>query len=168
MALDNPTARSLVAQLDAELAQRYGGDETIDADAAQFRPPEGFFVLVMVDGEPLGCGGFRPLGPTASLPEGREPPQPRIAELKRMYVRPDARGLGLGRRLLTHLETTAAAAGYTHLWLETGTVQPEAMSLYESAGYTPIPGFGQFADSPRSRSYAKPLAPTPSSRAPLS
>lgn len=121
----------------------------------EFEPPGGLFVLTLLDGQPMACGGFRPL-------------RPGIAELKRMYVRPHARGSGLGRRLLEHLEECARSAGYEQLWLETGTEQPEAMALYTSAGYSPILAFGQFADSPRSRCYAKPLTSMPSSRAPLS
>ena len=121
----------------------------------EFALPGGVFVLALLDGQPVACGGFRPL-------------RAGIAELKRMYVRPDTRGSGLGRRLLEHLEESARRAGYAQLWLETGTEQPEAMALYASAGYSPIPAFGQFADSPRSRCYAKPLTSRPSSRAPLS
>ena len=155
VALGDAAARPLLAELDADLAQRYGSEEQVHADAAEFLPPHGLFVLVLVDDTVVACGGFRPL-------------RPRIGELKRMYVTPHARGTGLARRVLAHLEAAAQAAGYAHLWLETGTMQPEAMRLYESSGYTPIPGFGQFADSPRSRSYAKPLASSPSSRAPLS
>ena len=155
VALDSPLARPLVVELDAELSRRYGGGEDVQAPASEFTPPDGLFVVLLLGDEAVACGGFRPL-------------RPGIAELKRMYVRPDARGTGLGRRLLGHLETAARQAGHTELWLETGTEQPEAMALYASAGYTPIPSFGQFADSPRSRCYGKALVPTPSSRAPLS
>lgn len=153
--LDGPAARPLLDELDDDLTRRYGSDEEISAAPADFSPPDGLFVLAMVAGEAVACGGIRPL-------------RPGIAEVKRMYVRPSARGTGMARRVLAHLESRAEQLGYGQLWLETGIMQPEAMRLYESSGYTPIPNFGQFADSPLSRSYAKRLSSTPSSRAPLS
>jgi GNAT superfamily N-acetyltransferase len=153
--MDGEVAQPLVAELDAELARRYDDDAAIDASPAEFTPPTGRFVVALADGRPVACGGFRRLTPT-------------VAELKRMYVRPPERGRGLGRRLLADLEHAAREAGYAELWLETGTAQPEAMALYASAGYRLIPNFGQFADSPMSRCYAKSLSPIPSNRAPLS
>ena len=70
--------------------------------------------------------------------------------------------------MLAHLEETAAAPPVpTAMVLETGAAQPEAIALYESAGYTPIPGFGYYADSPLNRCYARPLL-TPASRSPHS
>jgi GNAT superfamily N-acetyltransferase len=74
-----------------------------------------------------------------------------------MYVVPHARGTGVARRMLAHLESTAAAAGFDALVLETGLRQPEAMALYESSGYVPVPGFGYHRDMPLSRCYGKPL-----------
>lgn len=155
MPLDGPAARPLLDELDADLARRYGGDDEVHAAPAEFTPPAGLFVVAEVGGTRVACGGYRRL-------------RPGVAELKRMYVRPDARGTGIARRLLAHLEACARTAGYAQLWLETGIVQPEAMRLYESSGYTPIPGFGQFADSTLSRSYGKSLEVRPSRRAPLS
>ena len=67
-----------------------------------------------------------------------------------MYVVPAARGLGLARAMLAHLEDTARAAGAEVMVLETGIRQPEAIALYESSGYLPIPGFGFYKDA-RSR-----------------
>ena len=153
--LDAPAAQPLLDELDEDLTRRYGSDEEVHAAPAEFEPPHGLFVLAVIDGEAVACGGFRPL-------------RPGIAEVKRMYVRPAARGTGMARRLLAHLESRAEQVGHAQLWLETGTKQPEAMQLYESSGYTPIPAFGQFADSPLSRCYAKRLSSTRRSRAPLS
>ena len=59
--------------------------------------------------------------------------------------------------MLAHLEDTARAAGAEVMVLETGTAQPEAIGLYESSGYTRIPGFGHYARSPKNRCYARPL-----------
>jgi ribosomal protein S18 acetylase RimI-like enzyme len=64
----------------------------------------------------------------------------------------------MARRMLAHLEATAAAAGAEVMILETGTAQPEAMSLYESSGYVRIESFGHYKWSPQNRCYAKPLA----------
>jgi GNAT superfamily N-acetyltransferase len=78
-------------------------------------------------------------------------------EVKRMYVVPAARGRGLARTMLAHLERTAAEAGADVVVLETGLRQPEAIALYESSGYRPIPGFGHYRGAPLSRCFAKPL-----------
>ena len=77
------------------------------------------------------------------------------AEIKRMYVVPDARGAGHARTLLAELERTAAAAGRRRMILETGTAQPEAMSLYRACGYQPIGRFGTYRDDHRSRCFGK-------------
>jgi ribosomal protein S18 acetylase RimI-like enzyme len=74
-----------------------------------------------------------------------------------MYVAPAARGLGLARAMLAHLERTAAEAGAAVSILETGTRQPEAIELYESSGYVEVPKFGFYCHAPLSRCYAKRL-----------
>lgn len=79
------------------------------------------------------------------------------AEIKRMYVVPDARGKGHARALLAELERTARRRGRTRMVLETGTEQPDAVQLYRSSGYTPIPTFGPHRTDDRSRCFAKPL-----------
>lgn len=77
--------------------------------------------------------------------------------MKRVYVVPDARGRGLARRMLAEVERTAASAGRTRMVLETGLRQPEAIGLYQSAGYHPIAPFGAYRDDPLSRCFAKEL-----------
>jgi GNAT superfamily N-acetyltransferase len=79
------------------------------------------------------------------------------AEVKRMYVAPAARGLGVARRMLARLEDTAAGAGAEAMILETGAAQPEAMALYESSGYLRIESFGHYKWSPQNRCYGKRL-----------
>jgi GNAT superfamily N-acetyltransferase len=81
------------------------------------------------------------------------------AEVKRMYVAPAARRRGLARAVLAHLEETAAQAGAEVMVLETGTEQPEAIAMYERAGYERVDGFGYYTWSPKSRCYGKRLAP---------
>lgn len=94
------------------------------------------FLLALVDGKPAGCVGIHPLDQTR-------------AEIKRLYVTPTHRGNGVARALISELERSAAGMGYQELLLETGTKQPEAIALYQSMGYHPIPAFSD--DYPPSR-----------------
>ena len=94
VSLGDPRARALEAAHIAEMNNRYGSGGPGRVAPEGFDPPDGCFLLAVVDGTPVGCGGFRPLGP------GR-------AELKRMYVDPSQRGRGVGRRLLRELEARA-------------------------------------------------------------
>ena len=104
-----------------------------------------FLVARDDDGVPLGCGALRLL------------PTPGEAELKRMYVRPAARGSGVAVALLRALEDEARARGVTRLLLETGTAQPEAIRFYLREGYAEIPLFGEYAGSSLSRCFARAL-----------
>ena len=72
-----------------------------------------------------------------------------------MYVRPEHRRRGHARRMLAELESWAGGRGYRRVVLETGVEQPEAIALYTSCGYSPIPGFGHYKDSDLSRSFAR-------------
>jgi ribosomal protein S18 acetylase RimI-like enzyme len=80
-----------------------------------------------------------------------------VGEIKRMYVEPAFRGRGIGRRILAALEERGREAGYKRMWLETGTSQPEAVSLYEAAGYRRIAPYGFYRFDPRSLCYEKVL-----------
>jgi GNAT superfamily N-acetyltransferase len=115
-----------------DLGERYGGagDDT-PVEAVEFDPPEGAFLVAYLDGQPVACGGWRSHG-------GRS----QIAEIKRMYTVPAARGRGIARAMLAAVEESARAYGRSRIILETGERQPEALSLYESAGYERIPNFG--------------------------
>jgi ribosomal protein S18 acetylase RimI-like enzyme len=81
-----------------------------------------------------------------------------VAEVKRLYVRPSARGRGVARQLMEEFEKVAAANGFREICLETGLRQPAAIRLYESLGYQPIAKFGEYKDEPLSVCYAKILA----------
>ncbi len=135
---DNPHAEELRAAQRADIVARYGGDfepghRPTAADIAVF--------VVAYDGEtPIACGAFRDLA-------GDEQP---TVEVKRMYVRPEYRGRKIGQLILRDLETRARQRGATRVRLETGTRQPEAVRLYESAGYRQIPNFGDYVDAPAS------------------
>jgi GNAT superfamily N-acetyltransferase len=146
---DHPDAQTLTEQVQQEYVVRYGGIDRSPIDPREFGPPGGLFLVAYLDGRPVGCAGWR------------TPPYPLLrpgdAEVKRMYVAPEARRRGLARRLLACLERDATAAGKTRMVLETGLAQPEAITLYLSAGYAPILSFGLHRDSPGNRCYARSL-----------
>jgi GNAT superfamily N-acetyltransferase len=144
----HPDAVALVARVQAEYVDRYGSPDESPVEPQMFDPPEGLFLVAYVDGVAVGTGAWR-------RSEARAVGRARGVEIKRMYVVPEHRGSGLARRILAELEDTAAAAGYDLLVLETGLRQPEAIELYASSGYTPIPGFGHYAGSELNRSFAK-------------
>ena len=127
-----PAARWCIQSYFAELAERFeaGFDpaESISADDADLTPPAGLLLIATLDGAPVGCGAVKF--------HGREP-----AEIKRMWVSPAARGLGVGRRLLAVLESHAQAAGAVTARLETNHALREAISMYQSAGYREVEAF---------------------------
>ncbi|MFG2104240.1 GNAT family N-acetyltransferase [Micromonospora echinaurantiaca] len=142
---DSPEAQRLIRDALADLGARYGGsgDDT-PVDAAEFEPPDGAFLIARLDGQPVGCGGWRSHG------EG-------TAELKRMYTAPAARGRGVARALLAAVERSAREQGRKRLILECGDRQPEAIGLYTSAGYERIPNFGFYKDEPGCLSFGRTL-----------
>jgi GNAT superfamily N-acetyltransferase len=151
VSFDDPDAQRLIAEVQQEYVLRYGGQDRTPTDATEFAAPRGTFVVGYLDGRAVACGGWR-------AHDGDEPDfHDGDAELKRMYVVPAARGLGLSRQLLADLEHRAAAAGRRRLVLETGTKQPEAIGLYRSADYVEIPKFGVFRCEPDSRCFGKEL-----------
>ena len=160
---DHPDAARLIEEIQQVYRERYGGEDATVIDPREFDPPGGFFAVGYAAGEPVACGGWRErhAGEAPALRDGD-------AEVKRMYVAAAHRGRGYARTVLAELERTAAAAGRRRLVLETCTAQPEAIALYTSAGYTPMPAFGTYADSPTSRYFAKPLAAAPGPGMPLS
>jgi len=145
----DPVAQHLVERVQQEYVVRYGGRDAAVVDPAEFVPPLGLFLVAEVDGVPAGCGGWRAHG------EG-------VAELKRMYVEPAFRRRGIAALVLAELERTAAAAGHRCLLLNSGQRQPEALALYARAGYTPVAGYGVYADAPGAVFLGKRLpAPAP-------
>lgn len=149
-AFDHLDARRLIAEVQQEYVQRYGGEDSTPTDAGEFAEPRGTFVVGYLDGVAVACGGWRAreAGPEFTAGDG---------ELKRMYVVPALRGRGLSRLLLAELERRAVAAGLRRLVLETGLRQPEAIGLYVSSGYTEIARFGMYRREPQSRCFAKVL-----------
>src|SRR3954453_221673 len=96
---DDPVATLLIDRVQQEYVTRYGGPDEAEVDPAEFLPPEGLFLVAEVDGVPAGCGAWRVHGPG-------------IVEVKRMYVEPAFRRLGLAQVVLDELEATATAAGH--------------------------------------------------------
>ncbi|QNS05720.1 GNAT family N-acetyltransferase [Streptomyces xanthii] len=149
----HPDAIALNDRVQLEYAERYGdeGDVT-PLDPTMFHAPRGLYLIAYdAQGTPLATGGWR------TQDANEEAYADGDAELKRMYVTPEARGLGLARRILAALEADARAAGRTRMVLETGTKQPEAIALYTSSGYLPCAKFGHYRFDELSRCFAKPL-----------
>ncbi|MDX3226141.1 GNAT family N-acetyltransferase [Streptomyces sp. ME19-01-6] len=149
---DHPDAVKLNAEVQAEYVERYGEADLTVMDPAHFEPPRGLYLLAYdAQGRPVASGGWR------SQERGEEGHSDGDAEIKRMFVVREARGQGLARRILAALEDSARAAGRVRMALETGTEQPEAIALYTSSGYAPVPKFGLYRFEESSRCYAKPL-----------
>ena len=127
--------RAYLDELNARSPTPYDPAAGVSAEPHEFRAPLGAFVVARLGGEAVGCGAVK------------HPPR-RPAEIKRMWVSDRARGLGLGRRLLETLETTAIASGATRLRLETNRTLTEAIGLYRSTGYEEVAPFNHepFAD----------------------
>ena len=135
-------ARLLLARADSATRARYPDSPIHGFDPMEVADGKGAFAIARVDGRAVGCGAVRPL-------------QPGFGEIKKMYVEPEMRGRGIARAILATLEGAARNLGFATIRLETGTKQPEAIRLYESSGYTPIPKYGEFADDPLSVCFEK-------------
>ncbi|MEU8917827.1 helix-turn-helix domain-containing GNAT family N-acetyltransferase [Streptomyces nigrescens] len=129
---DHPDAQHCLRSYFTELRARFdtGFDpaRSLLPDAGELRPPHGLFLLARLHAEPLGCAGLK-------LPPGAP------AEIKRMWVAPHARGLGLGRRFLADLEARAAQHGREVLRLDTNKALGAAIGLYHSYGFQEVPAF---------------------------
>ncbi len=135
-----------------EDAQNADVGRLLDAMCAELsalyqRPPSpfvlaGVLVVARLDGEPVGCGALRQI-------------DARTVEVKRMYVVPAMRRRGIARRVLAELERVAAELGNQKVVLETGIFQPEALSLYDSAGYRRTANDGRYADNPEACCFEK-------------
>ena len=135
--LASPAAAQLIAALNAELAARYPeeGANHFRLDADEVTDGRGAFLVAYLGETPVGCGAVRRI-------------EPHVAEIKRMYVAPEARGRGVGHQVLVELEAVARELGATRIVLETGPRQPEAIALYHRAGFSDIPLFGPYLASP--------------------
>ncbi|MFE9221678.1 GNAT family N-acetyltransferase [Streptomyces lavendulae] len=151
---DHPHATQLNARVQLEYAERFGEPDVAHLDDSMFTPPRGLYLIVYDDeSAPLASGGWR------SQDEAAEGYMSGDAEIKRMYVIPEARGFGLSRRVLATLEDDARAKGRVRMVLSTSIYLPEAISLYTSSGYEPCAKFGHCRSSKLSRCFSKPLHP---------
>ena len=147
----DPDTQRLVAEVQAEYVERYGGPDETPLDEGVFDPPRGAFFLGYLEGVPVGMGGWR-------LRDDVHPWGCRqAAEVKRMYVASSGRRRGFARAILSRLEDSARAANADVMVLETGTPQPEAIALYTMMGYQQIDKFGYYAWSPEQRCFGKRL-----------
>jgi DNA-binding MarR family transcriptional regulator/GNAT superfamily N-acetyltransferase len=119
---------SYFAELDTRFDAGFDPEQSISADVDELSEPAGLLLVARLRGEPIGCGALKL--------HDREP-----AEVKRMWVAPSARGLGVGRRILSELEERARRRGVGLLRLETNRTLKEAGALYRSAGYVEVDAF---------------------------
>jgi putative acetyltransferase len=129
---------ALLAAQQRELREAGGGRVFLPRDDAAY-------LAVVVNGGVVACGGWQAL-------------EPGVAEIKRMFVRPAFRGRGIARQLIVALEEEALAADRPIIRLETGSYLPAALALYRSAGYLPIPVYGEYVGNPFSVCFEKRLA----------
>jgi len=143
---DSAEAVQLLRELDAHLQQHPYPPESRHAFSVNKLVREGVaFFITRYEGKPAGCGGLKLFG----LEYG---------EVKRMYVRPAYRGLGLGKAMLTRLAEYALEQQVKVLRLETGIYQTEAIGLYERFGFQRRPPFGEYTDDPMSIYFEKSIA----------
>jgi putative acetyltransferase len=138
---DSAPVRALLDSLDQYLASLYPPEANHILDVQALLAPEVTFLVARTEGRVVGCGAVRTMPgepDTAGEPYG---------ELKRMYVEPDARGLGIGGRLIDALEASLAERGVRLALLETGGDQREAVRLYERKGYARRGAFGGYPDN---------------------
>jgi putative acetyltransferase len=149
VAVEDPRSaevRALIGALDDYLDALYPAENNYLLDVEALCVPEVTFFVARVGGMALGCGALRAL-------------DARSGELKRMYVAPEARGLGIGRAILGAIERRARALGLAELKLETGPAQPEALALYRASGFLPCAAFADYRPDPLNLFMVKPLVP---------
>ncbi len=147
--IDSSGALAILYAASDELQQRYGGDgDNAHLNVDELRPPRGLFLVARFERHLVGGVGLRAIGE----------PKLHFAEVKRLWVRPDLRRGGVGLTLMNEIEIGARELGYVTLFLETGTAQPEALSLYASTGWTEIERYpvGVFSH-PRAHRFKKNL-----------
>ena len=142
---DSPDAVALIEELEAHLAPQYPTESRHGLSVDRLIAESVAFFVVRYDGSPAGCGGIKLVGTG-------------YGELKRMYVRPAFRGLGLAKGLVERLAAHACEHGVSLLRLETGIHQREAIGLYERMGFQRIPAFAPYVPDPLSLCFEKALS----------
>jgi GNAT superfamily N-acetyltransferase len=139
---DSADAIALITELEADLDPLYPAESRHGYSVEKLLAQQVAFFVLRDNDIPAGCGGIQLFGMA-------------YGELKRMYVRPQFRGLRFGKLLLDHLEEYARAQGVGLLRLETGIHQAAAIRLYEREGFQRIPPFGAYREDPLSLFYEK-------------
>jgi GNAT superfamily N-acetyltransferase len=142
---DSPDAIALISELEAILEPLYPRTSRHGLSVEQLIAQDVAFFVLRSGGTPASCGGVQLFGAD-------------YGEVKRMYVRPQFRGSGFGKRMLSHLADHALTQGVSVLRLETGIHQREAISLYEAWGFRRISPFGHYKEDPLSLFFEKRLA----------
>jgi GNAT superfamily N-acetyltransferase len=135
--INSQDALELIRELDNELLQRYPGNSVHTLDLTRVGEGKAIFLVGYLEGRPVVCGSVCRL-------------DAQTGEIKRVFVRPETRGLGLSKLMLARLEEEALEMGCKVLRLETGRRQPEALGLYRQSGYYDIPKYGEYVDDPHS------------------
>jgi putative acetyltransferase len=141
-----PDVQALLGQSDDYLRALYPAESNHLVSADVLGTDRAVFLAARRNGELLGSIALLVIAPGH-------------AEMKRMFVRAEARGIGLGRRLLNALEEVACHRSITRISLETGIKQPEAIGLYRASGYQDCPPFGDYKADPLSLFMTKSLLP---------
>ena len=142
---DDPVGADLRKRQELEILDRYDGEDTEPGVHPSAADVAVFLIAFDDAGTPLGCGALRQLDDVS-------------AEVKRMYVEPQARGTGVATAVLRALEQAAVDRGWTTVRLETGPGQPDAIRFYEREGYVPIPLYGDYVGSELSLCYERVLS----------
>ncbi len=142
----DPICIQLVEALSADIGGRYGTDGKGAFDLRDVMVPRAAFVVAWLDDEPVGCGALRPTD------------DENTAEVKRMFVRMEARGNGISRQILGKLEGLAQNFGYKRVILETGTLNVEALGLYKGCGYQYMDCYGIYVGNEDSHCFEKYLS----------
>ena len=135
-------------ELDRRFPTGFDPGDTLVADAPTMRAPRGVFVVAHSDGDPVACGGVRSVDDATG-------------EIKRMWVHPELRGVGIGQRMLRHLEDRARQLGHGRAILDTNSTLVEAITMYEHAGYVPIERYNDNPYAARSVRQGPALTETP-------
>jgi putative acetyltransferase len=132
----SPEVLPLLAQMDAYFAELYPAESIHTLSAEALEQPGVTFLVARINGKVAGCGAMVE--------------QSTYAEFKRVFVQPAFRGMAVGRAVLEELERQATAVGLSTIYVETGVAQPEALRLFERAGYRRRGPFGDYPDDPLS------------------
>lgn len=141
---DTAEAQALIAELEAQLEPLYPRQSRHGYSVEQLLAEAVALFVIRHDGAPVGCGGLKLRDTT-------------YGEIKRLYIRPQFRGLGFAKMLLNHLADYARSQGILLLRLETGIHQHAAIGLYQRMGFRSIPAFGEYPEDPLSRFFEKHL-----------